>query len=333
MNFTLLVCTYMRPIPLLRLLNSVKSQTDYPDEILIIDGSINNETREILEKNNFPNLNYFLVSKAHRGLTRQRNFGISKVADSTEIVCFLDDDTVLEPTYFEEILKAYQSSNEIIGVAGVAINEYNWIQKDAHKNYNKNKFYEFEGYVYPEGSRNIFRNILGLQSNLGPGQMPEFSHGRTCGFPLNGKLYEVDLLIGMSFSFRKKIFDKIKFSHYFEGYGLYEDADFSLRALQFGRNVIATKAQLSHYHDQAGRPNKFQYGKMVTRNGWFVWRVKYPQPSLNTRVKWNAISLLLTIIRFSNIFTTNKRQEAFTESMGRFVGWISLVYNKPKIES
>ncbi len=333
MNFSLVICTYMRPVPLLNLLNSVKKQTLYPNEILIIDGSTNDDTTKVIEQNFFNNLSYFLVPKEHRGLTKQRNFGVSKVSPIAEVVCFLDDDTILEPTYFEEIIKAYESDSEIVGVAGIAINENNWSKKIENKNYSKFKFYEFEDFVYPEGSRNVFRNILGLQSNLEPGRMPEFSHGRTCGFPLTGKIYEVDLLIGMSFSFRKKVYDKVKFSHYFEGYGLYEDADFSIRAQQFGKNVIATKAQLSHYHDQAGRPNKFQYGKMVTRNGWYVWRIKYPNPSLKAKLKWNAISLLLTIIRFSNIFTTNKRQEAFTESLGRFAGWVSLLYNKPKIES
>ena len=176
------------------------------------------------------------------------------------------------------------------------------------------------------------RNYFGLQSDLGPGRMPEFSHGRTCGFPLTGKIYEVDLLIGMSFSFKKVVFDTLKFSHYFEGYGLYEDADFSIRAQQFGKNVIATKAQLSHYHDQSGRPNKYQYGKMVTRNGWFVWRVKYPKPSFKAKLKWTAISFLLIIIRFSNIFTTSKKQEALTESLGRVIGWFSLFFDKPKTQ-
>ena len=97
MNFTLIVCTYMRPVPLLKLLNSVKLQTFYPNEILIIDGSANDETREMLEQNLFPNLNYFQVSKEERGLTKQRNFGVSRVADNSEVICFLDDDTVLEP--------------------------------------------------------------------------------------------------------------------------------------------------------------------------------------------------------------------------------------------
>ena len=329
MNFTLIVCTYMRPNPLLTLLKSVQEQTLYPNEILIIDGSTNDETKAILESNKFQNLQYFKVPLEHRGLTKQRNFGVSNVSKDTDIICFLDDDTVLEPTYFEEIINAFQSDNNIVGVGGVAINDMRWIQKLPNKKYNKYKFYEFEGYVYPEGLRNVLRNILGLQSNLGPGRMPEFSNGRTCGFPLNDKIYEVDLLIGMSFSFRKKVFDNIQFSHYFEGYGLYEDADFSIRALQFGKNVIATKANLSHFHDQSGRPNKYQYGKMVVRNGCYVWRVKYPNPSLKAKFKWNAIVLLLAFIRFSNIFTNNKRKEAFTEFIGRMVGWFSLFINKP----
>ncbi len=329
MNFTLVICTYMRPDPLLKLLTSVKEQILYPSEILIIDGSLNDETKIVVKQNSFQNLTYFQVPKEHRGLTKQRNFGVSKTSEKAEVICFLDDDTILEPEYFQEIIAAYKSDDTIVGVAGVAINENRWIRKEGNKVYNKNRFYEFEGYVYPEGSRNVFRNFLGLQSNLGPGKMPDYSHGRTCGFPLNDKAYEVDLLIGMSFSFRKVVFDSIKFSHYFEGYGLYEDADFSIRAQQFGKNVITTKARLSHYHDQSGRPNKYQYGKMVTRNGWYVWRVKYPKPSLKARFKWNAITLFLAFIRLSNIFTHQKRKEAFTEFAGRMVGWLSLITNKP----
>jgi len=329
MNFTLIICTYMRPNPLLKLLTSVKEQTLYPHEILIIDGSVNDETKAMIAQNSFLNLTYFQVPKEHRGLTKQRNFGVSKASAAAEVICFLDDDTVLECDYFKEIIAAYQTDHTITGVAGIAINENRWVKKQPNKTYSKSKFYEFEGYVYPEGSRNVWRNYFGLQSNLGPGRMPEYSHGRTCGFPLTGKIYEVDLLIGMSFSFRKIVFNSIKFSHYFEGYGLYEDADFSIRAQQFGKNVIATKAQLSHYHDQSGRPNKYQYGKMVTRNGWYVWRIKYPKPSWKARIKWNAITLFLAFIRLSNIFTHQKRKEAFTEFSGRMMGWLSLITNKP----
>ncbi|MGV3697958.1 glycosyltransferase family 2 protein [Flavobacterium sp.] len=333
MDFTLIICTYMRPAALLNLLNSVKLQTLYPSEILIIDGSTNDGSKAIFETETFKNLKYFKVDKEHRGLTRQRNFGISKISPNSEILCFLDDDTVLTPSYFEEIIRAFESDPTITGVAGIEINANKWFPKKPNQHYDKNRYYEFEDHIYPEGSRNVIRNILGLQSDLGPGKMPEFSNGRTCGYPLTGRNYEVDLLIGLSFSFRRIVFESNKFSTYFEGYGLYEDADYSIRALQFGKNIIATKAQLYHYHDEAGRPNKYQYGKMVVRNGWYVWRVKYPKPSLKAKLKWNTIILLLAFIRFTNIFTTKKKQEAFTESIGRFVGWLSLWLNKPKIES
>ena len=102
MKFSLIVCTYMRPLPLLKLLQSVKKQTLYPNEILIIDGSADGMTEVILAENNFNNLKYFLVSNEERGLTKQRNYGIERVENDTDVICFLDDDTVLKFDYFEQ---------------------------------------------------------------------------------------------------------------------------------------------------------------------------------------------------------------------------------------
>jgi GT2 family glycosyltransferase len=330
MKFSLIICTYMRPQSVLQLLQSVQGQTLYPDEILVVDGSNNTETESILKENQFPNLRYFAVPPEQRGLTKQRNYGIDRVDNAMEVVCFLDDDTVLEKDYFEEIMLTFKNNPLISGVGGVAINENSWTLAEPNKKYDARRYYQWEGFVYKEGQRNVVRNYLGLQSHLGPGRMPDYSHGKTCGFPLDGKTYEVDLLIGMSFAFRKKVVDSIRFSPYFEGYGLYEDADFSIRALQFGKNAVNTKAQLSHFHHPSGRPNQYQYGKMVMRNGWYVWRVKNPKASLNAKLKWHSITILLTLIRFSNIFTTRKKKEAFTEALGRTVGWWSLWVHKPK---
>jgi hypothetical protein len=95
---------------------------------------------------------------------------------------------------------------------------------------------------------------------------------------------------------------------------------------------VNTAAKLNHYHDESGRPNQYQYGKMVVRNGWYVWRVKNPKPLLNAQLKWHAITILLTMIRFSNILTTTKRKEALTEALGRTVGWWSLLFNTPIIK-
>lgn len=332
MTFSLIVCTYMRPKALLNLLKSVKRQTLYPNEILIIDGSENNESQILFVENSFENLKYFKVNEKNRGLTRQRNYGLSQVDQDIDIICFVDDDTELTPNYFDELIKTYKNTS-ITGVGGLAINENNWKEKINNVKYNTYKYYEIDGYVVKEGSRNVMRNYLGLSSNKPPGVMPEFSHGKSYGYPFNGKIYEVDLLIGMSFSFHRKVFQHMKFSTYFEGYGLYEDADYSIRALRFGKNVINTNVKLYHYHDVSGRPNSFKYGKMVLRNGWYVWRVKYPNPKLKAIIKWHLTSFLLTSIRFGNVFTKNKREEALKESIGRVVGWWSLLFNKPKVNA
>lgn len=333
MKFTLIICTYMRPKPLLQLLQTIEKQTVYPDEILIIDGSVDEQTKALFHQHSFRNLHYFLVSADERGLTKQRNYGVKKVAESSEIVCFLDDDTLLEANYFEELMITYKKYPDALGVGGYINNEVNWTKVEDDYKPTVDEFF-FDGWKRKDGSRFVLRKKLGLDSNKPPGFLPEFSNGRSIGFlPPSGKIYEVEQLMGGVSSFKKSVFVTFKFSTYFEGYGLYEDADFTLRLSKTGKLYINTTAQLGHYHNASGRPNKYQYGKMVVRNGWYVWRVKFPNPSVKARWKWNAIVLLLTVVRFSNIFTTAKRKEAATEFMGRLAGWFSLLISKPTIQN
>lgn len=332
----------MRPVAICTLLDSVKLQSKYPDEILIIDGSTNDATQDRFRepaspagRSNYKNLSYYKVPPEHRGLTKQRNYGIELVGDTIEIVCFLDDDIVLEPPYFEEILKTYQKYPDALGVGGYIINEISW--KKVNKPFTPaiNQFY-YDGYVRSDGSRFVLRKKLGLDSDKKPGFFPDFSHGRSISFlPPSGKIYEVEQLMGGVASYKVSALQTQKFSEYFEGYGLYEDADYTLRLSKKGHLYINTNAQLHHHHHPDGRPNKFSYGKMVVRNGWYIWKVKYPKPTLKAKLKWNLTSGLLTLIRFSNSISKNKktRIEAFTEASGRVVGWFSLLFNKPKIEN
>ncbi|WP_333808693.1 glycosyltransferase family 2 protein [Flavobacterium sp.] len=329
MVFTLIICTYKRSQPLLKLLLSVQHQTLYPNEILIVDGSPDDFTKEMLTQNSFQDLKYFKVDEEDRGLTKQRNYGIARVQKASEIVCFLDDDTVLEPEYFKEIIKTYKLFPEALGVGGYITNETNWTKTTSDYQPKVNEFY-YDGWKRKDGSRFVWRKKLGLDSNRPPGCLPEFSHGRSIGFlPPSGKIYEVEQLMGGVSSFRKSVFKEFQFSTYFEGYGLYEDADFTLRLSKVGKLYINTNAQLGHYHDASGRPNKYDYGKMVVRNGYYVWRVKYPNPSFRAKIKWHLITLLLTVIRFTNVATTSKRKEAFTETLGRISGWVTLFFNPP----
>ena len=332
-NFSLIVCTYKRAVVLKNLLNSVENQTLYPDEILIIDGSPDDKTKTLLEVQTFKNIAYYKVDEKNRGLTKQRNYGVSKVSADCDIVCFLDDDIILDQNYFEELLKAYKVYPEALGVSGYITNETEWTKVEGSENQNSNNFY-FDGWSRVEGSRFSLRRKFGLAPDKDPGFMPDFSHGYSTGFlPPSGKIYKAEMLMGGLASYKRKLFKDMTFSSYFEGYGLYEDADFSLRASKKGQLYVNTAATLAHHHDQEGRPNKFKYGKMVLRNGWYVWRIKYPDPGLKARFKWHATALLLTTVRVSNVITSSQKKEAFSESIGRIFGWFSLLFNKPKPSS
>lgn len=320
MKFGLIICTFERGAALLRVLNSVKTQVVQPDQILVIDGSLTHNTEEVLQEYSIANLDYYHVQEKHRGLTKQRNFGISKLSAELDIAFFLDDDVVLEPNYFKNILLTYKKYPDALGVGGYILdNSINW-QKVENISVLHDEF-EYDGWKRKLGSRNLLRKKLNLLSDCAPGIMPEFSNGFSISFlPPSGKTYPVEFFMGCAMSFKTKVFHRISFSEYFEGYGLYEDMEYCLRVSKLGQLYVNTSACLYHYHDPDGRPNKFKYGKMVIENGKYVWHVKYPNPKFSARLKFYKISLLLTLIRFGNIFTTSKRKEAFTEAIGRLYG-------------
>src|SRR5699024_9191542 len=106
--------------------DSVEDQTLYPDQILIIDGSTDEKSRNILKSKSYRNLEYYKVDEQDRGLTKQRNFGVNKVSPFSEIICFLDDDVVLTPDYFTEMISSYQKFPDALGVGGYIIEEVGW---------------------------------------------------------------------------------------------------------------------------------------------------------------------------------------------------------------
>ena len=318
MKFNLIVCTYKRKASLEKLLQSVKKQSLYPDEIIIIDGSPDKETKKHFQNNKYNKLQCFHVDEKNRGLTRQRNFGVSQTAEDIEICCFLDDDIILEPDYFENLIKTYILFPDAIGVGGYILDEAEWFLGEAGAN-----DYSIGGYHRKLGRRNVVRKKLRLLSDQPPEIMPEFSNGLSISFlPSDNTVYFVEFFMGGVASYKKELLGKVFFSSYFEGYGLYEDLDFCLRASALGKLYVNTAARVYHFHEQVGRPDPYKYGKMVIRNGWYVWRIKYPHPSLKAVIKWNATSFLLTLIRLSNAISD---KNAFYEALGRFSGWWSLL--------
>ena len=331
MKISLIICTYMRPEAICVLLDSVVSQTKIPNEIIIVDGSTNTKTKEILELKDYKlNIRYFLVEPKDRGLTRQRNFGVNSVEVDMDLLAFLDDDIRLEKEYFEELTKPYLQDKTVVGVGGCTTNEIQWYPFTEGMVCTK-KIFCMDGFFRNESLRYRMRKLFNLVPSTQPGIKSKYSHERPVAFlPPSGKHYEVDFMMGGIASFKQSLFKEISFSHYFEGYGLYEDKDFTLRASKIGKLIVNTDAKLEHLHDPNGRPNKFYYGKMVIRNGWYVWRVACDTPGIKGILQWYSNALLLIAIRFTNIITGPNRIEALTETSGRIYGLLTLLVSKPR---
>lgn len=332
MILTLIICTFKRPEAIRKLLASIMSCSIKPQNILIVDSSPEDDTRNAVSGIEFKDLgiNYFKVTEEDRGLTKQRNFGISRLPSNTEIVAFLDDDIRVEPDYFRELIRTYSLKNNAIGVGGIDLQENKYIKKDFGYKYCKFNYYELDGWVAKEPLRYKARKLFGLMPALQPGLIPKYSHGRSA-LPPNGKIYRVEHLMGGIASYKVELLKNVKFSTFFEGYGLYEDFDFCIRATKYGNLYVNTNAKVWHYHETAGRPDYYKYGKMVVRNGWYVWRVKYPSPSLTAKLKWHFITILLAHIRLVNSILGPYRKDSLMDYLGRITSWFRILVNPPFI--
>ena len=328
---SLIICTYQRPLQVQRLLAALGVQSTIPGETLIVDSSANDETERIVQRFQSEmktrNLRYYGVPAEHHGLTRQRNYGIAHAQG--DILAFLDDDTIPEPGYFEKIIDCFERHPEAIGVGGYITNEVQWCQTNGQPRQSLSVFRSGK-WERREDYRWRLRKLLRLASPLSPGWMPPCGHGRPVGFlPPDEQDHQVEFLMGGASAWRGKIFQQHQFSSYFRGYGLYEDLDFCVRASDDGPLYLCTQARLAHHHDPSGRPNHFRYGEMVVRNGWLVWKRRWPIPHRSDRMRWWAITTLLALCRLGDTLRGLTGRAALADAAGRFWGMITLLWDTP----
>ncbi len=297
--------------------------------MLVVDASENEYYQRMVDlMSMFTSVQYHHVDSNNKGLTKQRNFGARFINTQATHVTFLDDDLVLNSNFLECLEYSFLQYPDAIGISGLDMVENRYFKVENNQDFGKLRFYQLGDWVIREPLRYILRKNFGLMSDYPPEIIPPFGHGRN-GYPPDGNIYPVDHIMGGIATYKSWIFKHISFSERFTGYGLYEDFDFSVRASAFGKLYVNTNAQVHHYHDPSGRPNYFRYGRMVVRNGWYVWRCKHPDPGFTNVLKWHAITLLLAFVLLINVFTTKKVKRFLFEFIGRIYGWFSLFIISP----
>lgn len=245
-----------RPKEVQELLVNLSAQTLSPLEFILVDGAPEGEeaTREVAEQE-FARMPFPCHYIRHGGGTAiQRNVGIQ--ATRGEFIALIDDDIRLSPQFFEEIAKVFANDrpSKVGGVVGYRVNEH----------------FELE-------SRRRWRwyRRLGLLSNYEPGR-----YDFKVGYPINANLQppfsgvrEVDFMTTACAVWRKQVFaGGLNFDPFFRGYGVLEDAHFSLRAHRQWILLQCGDARCEHHQSQSGRTNRSKIGYMCVVNYYYVFR-------------------------------------------------------------
>ena len=227
MLISAVIPTRNRPDDLERAVRSVCAQTRLPDELLIVDQSADDASRErigtLLARDARLNVDY-VRDPSIAGLVAAKKVAVSRAKG--DLVCFLEDDVVLEPEYLENLERGFLDVPSMIGSCGIVAN--------------LPPLPPFYARLFHFFHRGIFRDPrVGVHGAM-------TGHGHA--------LIPSDYISGGLSAYRREVFDVVPFDVE-NGFFALEDIDFSTRvAAAFGpRLYINPNARLDHRMSPANR--------------------------------------------------------------------------------
>lgn len=215
MRSTVIVITLQRPDYLRRCLECLQAQTRLPDQVIVVDSSRDDLSREVAA--DFPSVEYVRNETGFGRMTASRNLALGYATG--DVIAFLDDDSFAHPTWLEKLLETYQSPDVKI-VGGRALNAM-------------------------PNEATIGVNEIGRITRSG------VVTGNFAADP--GRVIEVDHIIGCNMSFHREVLARLGgFRTDFPGHqGLREDTDMCLRAAGLGYKLLFNPAAVV---DHVGAP-------------------------------------------------------------------------------
>lgn len=213
--------TRSRPQDLHNAVRSIIDQSKPPDELIIVDQSPDTSSKDIVEammSGVTGIILTYVLDQRISGLVEAKHVAAGLARG--EIVCFLEDDVVLEPDFLEEIGSGFDTHPNMVGCCGTITNP------PEHPSYYEFVFHFFHRGIYRDKRVGIY------------------------GFHAGGghPLIESKCISGGLSAWRKEVFAKVPFDLR-NGFHMYEDIDFSTRvAAEFGNHLfINPNARLAHY--------------------------------------------------------------------------------------
>lgn len=227
MRLTAVIPTRNRPGDLGKAVASVRDQTRLPDELIIVDQSPGNESRLMVEgmlAGGGPMRLDYVHDTAITGLVDAKRVAAGRAGG--DVVCFLEDDIVLEPDYFEQIERGFAERPGMLGCCGVVTNLPPLP-------------------AFYVGLFHLFHRGMFADRRVG---IHGFASGR------GQALIVSDYLSGGLSAYRREVFAAVPFDTANRLF-MTEDIDFSTRAVRrFGaRFFINPNARLAHYMSPLNR--------------------------------------------------------------------------------
>jgi len=253
MKISVIIATMNRPDDLHKVLESVAKQSLLPDEVLVIDQSVDDRTRRLVEEikagySNFSNrLKYFFQEE--KSLVKARNRGLSLATG--EKISFLDDDSELFPDYYERVQAYFEAHLEVGALSG------NTLPKEK---------FEGLGWSLRQGLMRFF-----LLSDWS-GHMTPSGFGHPIYEKEIDRVISVGLLPGCNMNFRAKCIEGEKFDEWFTGYGFREDVDFCYRISKKTQIRMIPDAKLYHHYSTGNRLDVERLKRMEMRNNYYIFK-------------------------------------------------------------
>jgi glycosyltransferase involved in cell wall biosynthesis len=287
-----LLCTYRRPDNLAKCLAGFENQTRMADEILVVVRDIDLETRAYLAAR-MPEtlLPIKLVTVQQPGLVAARNAGVA--AATADIIAMLDDDAVPHPTWLERIFNHFAANPELGGVGG----------RDLC----------FAGGKPIPPSKDQVGILLWNGKYTGNHHL-----GR-------GTARIVDTIKGANMSYRRKVFDSVRFDSRLRGTGAQPCEDLAIsRAVAMSGWKLLYDPEVLVDHFEGDRDEPRHYADQLTTD-----RAGFANSVYNQVVAtWSSMSPLRRLGSFAYYSLIGTRTAPGLVQAVRFtpsLGWISWV--------
>lgn len=301
---SVVLCTYRRPESVRRFIESLAIQTRMPDEFLVVDASSDAATEVVVRGQALASdVKYWRVDGPLRGLTRQRNFALHRIA--CDLVAFFDDDVVLDAHCLERLEHAHRARPDLAGVGCFA-----------------------EGFTPPTRLWRI-RRALRMIPDLRPGSYTLSGMSVPWRFhPLTNGLVEGDWLPGCAMMLKTRAATDVLFNETLTGYAQGEDLEFSLRLRQRGRLALLGDARCEHLHEPAGRPDAFRLGEMEIWNRYRIWRQVHRPPTARAQWHFAYAWSLDTLMLVRDAIRPSRARDGVRRIAGRMVGAAHILRNR-----